>query len=110
MNERISKLYKELGYLLNHAPAVDDCTAKENEVYSDMANLKNSIENLFNEGNNIDSFETDIPDSCRECMYTYVVKRKYGETIHCEKEHTGMDVTHVPKGKRSLLCPLERRK
>ena len=50
MNERISKLYKELEYLLNHAPAVDDCTAKENEVYSDMANLKNSIENLFNEG------------------------------------------------------------
>lgn len=46
MNERINNLYKELEYLLNHAPAVDDCTEEENEMYSDMANLKNSIENL----------------------------------------------------------------
>ena len=55
-------------------------------------------------------FESNIPDSCRECPYTYEVKRKYGKTIHCEKEHTKMDVTHVPKDKRSLLCPLGKEK
>lgn len=54
-------------------------------------------------------FETDIPDSCRECPHTYEVTIKYGKTIHCEKERAKMDVTHVPKGKRSLLCPLEGR-
>lgn len=48
MNERINKLYKELEYLLNHSPAVDDCTEGENQMYSDMVNLKNSIENLYN--------------------------------------------------------------
>lgn len=54
-------------------------------------------------------FETDIPDSCRECPYTHEVTRKYGKTIQCEKDCTKMDVTYVAKDKRSLLCPLERR-
>ena len=45
MEERIRKLYKELDFLLNHAPTEDDCSDAENEMYSDMANLKNSIEN-----------------------------------------------------------------
>lgn len=48
-----------------------------------------------------------IPDSCEDCPYTYRVKRKYGYTIHCEKEPTHMDVTHVDKGTRDSFCPLE---
>lgn len=46
MDDRIDKLYKELDYLLNHSPVEDDCTDEENQMYSDMANLKISIENL----------------------------------------------------------------
>lgn len=43
MNERIRNLYEELETLLNLAPAEEDCTDKENDMYSDMANLKESI-------------------------------------------------------------------
>lgn len=50
MEERIRKLYKELDFLLNHAPIEDDCSDAENEMYSDMANLKNSIENAGLDG------------------------------------------------------------
>lgn len=50
MEERIRKLYKELDFLLNHAPTEDDCSDAENEMYSDMANLKNSIENAGLDG------------------------------------------------------------
>ncbi len=45
MEERLRNLYKEIDFLLNHAPVEDDCTDEENEMYSDMANLKNSMEN-----------------------------------------------------------------
>lgn len=48
--------------------------------------------------------ENYLPKSCKECKNTFEVQRKYGKTIHCGKEPTKMDVTHV-KG-RSLLCPL----
>lgn len=41
--ERIIKLYKELDAILNNAPAEEDCSDEENEMYSDMANLKDSI-------------------------------------------------------------------
>ena len=47
MEKRLKTLYQELEILLNYAPCMDDCTEEENEVYSDMANLKNS---LFNAG------------------------------------------------------------
>lgn len=40
MDERLQKLEKELDSLLNMAPIEDDCTKNENEMYSDMANLK----------------------------------------------------------------------
>lgn len=40
-------LYGELDFLLNNAPIVDDCNVEENEMYYDMANLKNSIENAL---------------------------------------------------------------
>lgn len=43
MERRLSFLYKELENLLNFAPAIEDCSKKENEMYSDMANLKDSI-------------------------------------------------------------------
>lgn len=43
VERRLSFLYKELENLLNFAPAIEDCSKKENEMYSDMANLKDSI-------------------------------------------------------------------
>lgn len=43
MEERLKALYKEIETLLNLAPCEDDCTDKENAVYSDMANLKESL-------------------------------------------------------------------
>lgn len=45
--DRLEKLYKELDYLLNHSPSPDDCSNKENEMYSDMANLLRSIEDYL---------------------------------------------------------------
>lgn len=44
MEERLRNFYKELLFLLNNAPVEDDCTDAENQMYSDMANLKNSME------------------------------------------------------------------
>lgn len=49
MNKRFNKLLEELESLLNYAPIEDDCTDKENEMYSDMANPKNSIEAVLEE-------------------------------------------------------------
>ena len=43
MNERLIALYKEIDILLNLAPCEEDCTDEENEMYSDMANLKQSM-------------------------------------------------------------------
>lgn len=47
MKNRLCALYKEVESLLNQSPSVEDCTDLENAVYSDLANLKNS---LFNAG------------------------------------------------------------
>ena len=47
MNKRLEALYKEIERLLNLAPAEDDCTDEENAMYSDMANLK---ETMFDAG------------------------------------------------------------
>lgn len=47
MEERFVNVYKELNFLLNNAPVEDDCTDEENEMYSDTANLKNSMENAL---------------------------------------------------------------
>ena len=44
MKERLTNLLREIDCFLNNSPIEDDCTNKENEMYSDMANLKNSIE------------------------------------------------------------------
>lgn len=43
MDKRLKDLYQEIKTLLNMAPCLDDCTDQENEVYSDMANLYNSL-------------------------------------------------------------------
>lgn len=43
MERRLNLLYIELDNLLNIAPAVEDCSRKEDEMYADMANLKESI-------------------------------------------------------------------
>ena len=45
MENRLCALYRELEILLNLSPAVEDCTDALNEVYSDMANLYNSLTN-----------------------------------------------------------------
>ena len=47
MEDRIMKLYKELDFLLNNSPIENDCSDEQNEMYSDMANLKGSIEKVF---------------------------------------------------------------
>lgn len=52
MIERLKALEKELDNLLNMAPIEDDCTKRENEMYSDMANLKKSIESVLEEQRN----------------------------------------------------------
>lgn len=52
MNERLKALEKELDNLLNMAPIEDDCTKNENEMYLDMANLKNSITAVLEERRN----------------------------------------------------------
>ena len=49
MKERLEKLFGELDFLLNCSPIENDCTNKENQMYSDMANLKNSIETVLEE-------------------------------------------------------------
>ena len=43
MNERLNALYKEIVFLLNYAPSEEDCTDEENDMYSDMANLKETM-------------------------------------------------------------------
>ncbi len=44
MEERFTRLYTELEFLLNNAPVESDCTDEENKMYSDMADLKASME------------------------------------------------------------------
>lgn len=43
MDEKLRKLYRMLDSVLNLAPIEGDCTAEENDMYSDMANLKNNM-------------------------------------------------------------------
>lgn len=43
MKERLVALYKEIDTLLNLAPWEEDCTDEENTMYSNMANLKESM-------------------------------------------------------------------
>ena len=43
--ERFEKLYKDVEFFLNNAPVEDDCTDDENEIYCELANLKNVIDN-----------------------------------------------------------------
>lgn len=52
VDERLEALEKELDNLLNMALIEDDCTKNENEMYSDMANLKNSITMVLEERRN----------------------------------------------------------
>ncbi len=41
--KRFERLYREIDFLLNSSPVEDDCTVEDNKIYSDMANLKNSL-------------------------------------------------------------------
>ena len=43
MEERLKILCQELEIILNMAPSLNDCTDEENQVYSDMANLRYSL-------------------------------------------------------------------
>lgn len=64
MNDRLNKLYGELEYFLNNSPYVGDCSDEENQMYSDMADLKISIENLK------DSM-IDNKQAQKECGFDY---------------------------------------
>ena len=44
MEEMLKNLYKQIEDILSLVPDEEDCTQEENEVYIDMANLKNSLE------------------------------------------------------------------
>lgn len=44
---RLKALYTEVEALLNMAPCEDDCSEQENEVYSEMANLKEALFDLL---------------------------------------------------------------
>lgn len=46
MDERLRKLYRMLDSVLNLAPNECYCTDEENEMYSDMANLRSSMFHL----------------------------------------------------------------
>lgn len=46
---RLSKLYAELTHLINHMPAVDDCSPIENEMIGNMQDLIDSLEGVMEE-------------------------------------------------------------
>lgn len=46
MEKRLTLLCKELEFLLSNAPCEDDCSNEESELYADMANLINSMDNI----------------------------------------------------------------
>lgn len=62
--ERFQKFYKEVEFFLNNASAEDDCSIEENEIYCELANLKNAIENYQDskKKNPIKSTDTCIVD------------------------------------------------
>lgn len=43
--DRLNRLYKELDFLLNSAPDDEECPDGFNEVYDEIANLKNALKN-----------------------------------------------------------------
>lgn len=47
--KKLNRMISEIEFLLNHAPTEDECTDEENRMFSDMANLKNSIETVIEE-------------------------------------------------------------
>lgn len=49
---RLNELITELDYCIDHAPIEDDCTDAQNKMYSDMDDLKNSIEAVIEESKN----------------------------------------------------------
>lgn len=46
--ERLINLFNEIDTLLNMAPCEDDCSDEENVMYSNMANLKESLFDVIN--------------------------------------------------------------
>ena len=46
--ERLQSLFNEIDTLLNMAPCEDDCSNEENIMYSNMANLKESLFDVLN--------------------------------------------------------------
>ena len=45
--KRLRSLLFEIEQILLNAPEEDECTDEENEVYADMQNLKESLENIL---------------------------------------------------------------
>lgn len=96
MNDRLNKLYGELEYFLNNSPYVGDCSDEENQMYSDMADLKISIENLK------DSM-IDNKQAQKELIFskrTVAGAKEKGYPTFNECNHYIMDMSHLdPKTK-----------
>lgn len=48
MREKLEKIYFELEEILLTAPQEEDCTEDENEMYTDIGNLVESMSNVIN--------------------------------------------------------------
>lgn len=46
MKEKLKNLHEQIEDILSLVPDEKDCTQEENEMYADMANLKNSMEKV----------------------------------------------------------------
>lgn len=67
MYDFFAELYGDISKFLEYAPDEDCCTEAENEVIADIANLKNSLKNLFDEK----EFDPEVHQPwCVEKWYT----------------------------------------
>ena len=81
--KRLRHLYDEVIYHLEHAPVEDDCTKEENDVYSELANLKNALEY-------VDILDVPSP------------KKKFAEAKKKLEEERKKKLLHVQNPKNSV--------
>lgn len=67
MYDFFAELYRDISNFLEYAPDEDSCSDAENEAIADIANLKNSLKNLFDEK----EFDPEVHQPwCVEKWYT----------------------------------------
>lgn len=105
MERRLVALYEEIESLLNLAPAMDDCSKAENEIYCAMSNLQNA---LFDAGYykkpEVAAEAKADESSFEEEMYTF--EHELEEYISSRrKEFEGLlwDDTISPRAKKPVL-------